>query len=396
MGGNQENATGPFRLRTRARISAHVIWDYIVRPTASAPDDVPWCAEAASVAWLTHALCRDHPEARVLSAKVAGGSDGSSIRRGITLTYNEAGDRVGLPRHLFVKVTPSLLTRLTAGLVAAREGAFYRRIRPSLPIETPCLYHTANDPQSGRSIHLFEDLTLTKQARFCQWGTVITRTLAEDMVELLATMHGTFYDSPRFQTDLAWLDTYADYARISARSGARGGHEQAMDRAAPLVPSALMARRDEIWPMLLAGIEAHARQPPTLLHSDVHLGNWYITGANRMGLCDWALVCRGDWARDLAYALSTHLAIDDRRAWERRLIEHYLDRLHAHGGPRVAFDEAWRRYRQQLFGALMMWTPTLCPSPTRPAMQAEAMSFEMIRRIATAIDDLDALDSHEG
>ena len=52
---------------------------------------------------------------------------------------------------------------------------------------------------------------------------------------------------------------------------------------------------------------------------------------------------------------------------------------------------AWQHYRQQLPGALLMWTPTLCHPPTMPDMQPDAVSFEMIRRITTAISDLGVL-----
>lgn len=393
--GSQSGGDGSFRLRTRARVSAHVIWDYHFRPVAHSQDEVPWSAEAISPQWLSDVLCRGHDGARVESVTSDGGSDGSSVRRRITVGYNKAGKASGLPEHLFAKTTPSLLTRLTAGLVAPREGAFYEQIRPGVAIETPVHYRSASDPISGRSLHLFEDMTVTKGVRFCDSRTVITRALAEDMADLLATLHGTFYDSPRFAGDLSWLGTYEGYVRTSAKNGARNGHERAMVLAEPVVPAAVTARREEIWPMLMAALDAHAEEPVTLLHSDVHLGNWYITGAERMGLCDWAIAGKGHWARDFAYAISTSLAIEDRRAWERDLLRRYLDRLEAAGGPRVSFDHGWNRYRQQLFGALMMWTPTLCPSPTRPEMQTEEMSLTMIGRITAAIGDTGALDSQK-
>jgi len=358
-----------------------------------APDEVPWRAEAATAEWLTAVLCAGHEHARVEAVKTDGGSQGSSVRRRMTLTYNDAGRQAGLPEHLFAKATPSLLTRLTAGLVAPREGAFYQQIKAALPIEAPGHYWSGADMVSGRSLHLFEDLSVTKAARFCNHTTQISRAQAEDMVGLLAIMHGSFHNSARFSGDLAWLRGYVDYAEGSARNGARNGHERAMTLAAAVIPAEVTARREEIWPALQAGIAAHRKGPVTLLHSDVHLGNWYITGENRMGLCDWALVCKGHWARDFAYAVSTSLAAADRRAWERDLLVLYLERLHANGGPNVAFADAWRSYRQQLFGALMMWTPTLCPSPTRPEMQTEATSLEMIRRITTAIAELGALDA---
>jgi hypothetical protein len=70
--------------------------------------------------------------------------------------------------------------------------------------------------------------------------------------------------------------------------------------------------------------------------------------------------------------------------------------MHVIGGISLDFDEAWLRYRQQTFAALLMWTPTLCHPPTMPDMQPEAMSLEMIRRITAAMSDLDSFDSLRG
>ena len=128
-----------------------------------------------------------------------------------------------------------------------------------------------------------------------------------------------------------------------------------------------------------------------MVHSDVHPGNWYLTAEGLPGLCDWQCIAQGHWARDLAYALASMASIEQRRAWERDLVAHYLARLALHGGPRVSFDHAWQRYGGQLPGALLMWTPTLCHPPTMPDMQPEDVSLEMIRRLTTAIDDLGVL-----
>jgi len=129
----------------------------------------------------------------------------------------------------------------------------------------------------------------------------------------------------------------------------------------------------------------------TVIHSDVHLGNWYITEDSRMGLSDWARVCRGHWGRDLAYALMTVLTVEDRREWERQLIERYCAAMSEVSKQRLGFDLAWEAYRAQACVALLMWTPTLCPPPTLPDMQPEATSMEMIHRITSAMDDLDVL-----
>lgn len=128
--------------------------------------------------------------------------------------------------------------------------------------------------------------------------------------------------------------------------------------------------------------------PQTLLHNDPHRGNWYITGAGRMGLLDWQTNCFGHWSRDLAYALPTLLTVDQRRAWEYDLLCRY--RLRAELDETV--DEAWLRYRQQLAGGLLFWAPTLRPSRGFPDMQPRTLAVELLTRITTAMVDHDTVD----
>ena len=66
------------------------------------------------------------------------------------MTYNAAGAAAGLPTRLFAKTTPSLLTRLSSGMVADREGGFFRDLRPGLNIEAPVGYWSGRDAVSGR------------------------------------------------------------------------------------------------------------------------------------------------------------------------------------------------------------------------------------------------------
>ena len=378
-------------LRTRARIGAHVVWDALTRPHACERGDVPWSADAITPEWITAVVGDPQSGARATRVHVGGGDQGSSVRRQVEVTWNEAGVLAGLPTRLFAKTTPTLLTRLSSGMAAAGEGRFFRELRGELEVETPVLVHSAHDRASGRSIHLFDDLVASRKARFCNHQSEISRAQAEQIVDTLAALHALFYASPRFDADLRWVTTYEAFFRTGASNGIREGHDLAMVAAADVIPPALLARKSEIWPAALRALALHEREPRTLLHSDVHLGNWYVTGDGRLGLCDWALVCKGHWARDVAYALMTTLATPDRRAWERDLLGRYLERMRA-SGLALGFDAAWDRYRAQSFAALLMWTPTLRHPPTMPDMQPEAMSREMIARICAAIVDLEALD----
>ena len=84
------------------------------------------------------------------------------------------------------------------------------------------------------------------------------------------------------------------------------------------------------------------------------------------------------------------LEVEDRRAWERDLLGRYLERS---GMPESA-DEAWLRYRQQLIGALLKWSPTLHTPAGFPEMQPPALARELLRRITAAMVDLDALGAY--
>ena len=73
----------------------------------------------------------------------------------------------------------------------------------------------------------------------------------------------------------------------------------------------------------------------------------------------------------------------------------YLDRLRAAGGPQISYATAFLAYRQQLLTALTWWTITLHPAPGMPDMQPRDSTEEFIRRISTAMDDVDSLDSFD-
>lgn len=315
------------------------------------------------------------------------------MRRAIQVSYNETGQQAGLVSAFFSKSTPTLLTRLSSGMSAAQEAKFFSQLRRELQIEAPVHRYSTYDRETGRSFHLWEDLTVTRRARFLGYRDTMTVAQAEQALQILAQLHGRYFESARFGDDLAWIPPYEAFHRAGDRSGTRAGHDVAMGVAEHLIPPEVIRRKDEIWPKAEAMLDLHSTEPRAVIHSDVHLGNWYVTGDGAVGLCDWQCISRGHWSRDLAYSLSTVLEVDERRAAERQLIGGYLERLHEFGGPKVDFDAAWLRYRQQLFAALLMWTPTLRHPATMPDMQPEEMSMKMIHRITSAMADLDAFDA---
>jgi aminoglycoside phosphotransferase (APT) family kinase protein len=378
------------------KISGRVAYERLARPMARLYDDVPCTPYAVTAEWLTAVLCGKVPGAIVTQVEVKPASAGTHERHQLTVSYNEEGRRAGLPVSIFTKSLPSIVTRMIGGFngTARVEGSFFTQIRPELEIEAPLCYHSAYDRRTFAAIHLLEDLVATKSATFCNHKTYVTRAMADDMIDLLASLHGRFYGDPTLAERYRWLASYPRWFTIgAAKMGTEYYTRKAFDAAAHVIPANVMARRDDVWPATMRALALHDSEPQGLIHSDVHIGNWYRTGAGQMGLCDWQCLSRGHWSRDFAYAVTASLTPDNRRSWERELLARYVERFAEKTGVKPEFDLSFLRYRQQIVHALAMWTITLCHSPLLPNMQPEDTTLTMIERMTTAMADLDALDS---
>jgi aminoglycoside phosphotransferase (APT) family kinase protein len=380
-----------------ARVALSVASDRLSPPTLRTAVDVPSRIDDITPRWLTAVLQRALPGVEVDTVSTDGVSLGTSVRARLHLQY--ATDHDNQPATMFVKSTPTFTTRIANGLTgtAPTEAGFYRELRPLLDIEAPRGYHGAFDDTSWRSIQIIEDLVATKDASFCSPAHVISADEALQVVRQLAALHAQGMKLPRVATDRPqWLRTYAQWWDRSLRVvGVKRSHLRGVTAAVDngVLPAALRGRGTDLWDGFLRSVQAHRTLPTTLLHGDVHLGNWYVTGTGGMGLCDWQCVSAGHWSRDLAYALATTLDVEQRRGRDRELVECYLDGLRQGGAPPVTFAEAWQLYRRQLLGALVMWTPTYRPPPFLPDMQPVEVTEEMLRRIGTAIVDLDSLSA---
>ena len=358
------------------------------------PAVLPVSFDDITTQWLTGTLCRNHPGAEVVDYRLEPVEQGTTNRIRLHVVYNATGEEAGLSTRLFCKASQGLANRIALGLSGAAEAEvnFYSHVRPCVDIEAPRAAFANIDTNTFNSIVMLEDLS-DLVSEFCTHRTVITRAQVEDQLALLAKVHGAGYNDPRTREHLDGFTTWVEYFNNTLAFGMREGSEEGFRRADDLIPSRLHNRHAEIWPATVAAVEVNHTLPPTLAHGDVHLKNWYITKTGRMGLSDWQCVSRGHWGRDFGYTIGTALTIEDRRAWERDLLDFYLDHLHAAGGPKVSFDEGWLHYRQQLMTALTWWTITYNPAPGMPDMQPIETAREFVKRLATAIDDVESLDS---
>jgi hypothetical protein len=362
------------------------------RAPASPADGVPRSPAQVSPEWLTAALCRDAAGTRIVSVAQIAASSGTTDRAVLELACEGDPRAVGLPRRVFVKCTSSLAQRLLLGLGGLLEGepGFYAHVRPHLAIEAPAGYFAALDRRSWRSIVVIEDVVFTRGASFPRAGESLTPVQVEELLAGAAAWHGALWQSPQLAR-WRWLKTPAEQMQvIDALIGLANRIPAGWRRAQDVIPAGVWSRRRDLLEAMRRSLQIVSREPRTYLHGDLHLANTYRTAAGRLGVCDWQVGLRGCWAHDVAYLLASALTVEDRRASERELLRSYLLRLEASGGGHVAFARAWDAYRQATLYPHFAWLYTLGRSRHQPGFQPPELALEVIRRIATAIDDLDS------
>jgi hypothetical protein len=375
------------------RIAYHVAKERLTNPRPTSLREVPPSPQHLTDEWLTLALCDGVRGAKVVGHRLHGRDDGTSSRVRLTVEYNDAGRDAGLPTQLFTKSGPTFKTRLisAAANLSRIEANFYAHVRPQLDIEAPVTRYSAWDPVSNRQLLLVDDMAATAGAQF---GTVLTRTLtraqAQDVVDTLATLHAHFWEAPLQRMYGTWLQSSYDWAAtLNVTIGAEKRILSGFERGRHVIPPSVYARRAEVHPALMRSLEINISGPQTMLHSDVHPGNWYVTAGGRMGLCDWQCITQGGWARDIAYALSSHLTPEQRREWEHDLVTRHGRRLAEAGIEPPDPEDAFLAYRQQIPHAMLMWLATLGRHPLQDQLQPDDITLELIRRICIAADELD-------
>lgn len=357
-------------------------------------DDMPPTYESITDEWLTDVLGRDVAGAAVVAHELGPEDNGTSNRRRIRVEWNDAGRAAGLIEKFFCKGTQSLESRYMLGMAGGvqAEVDFYNVLYPKVGVIAPPPLFARYDPHTLNSIVILEDLA--DQVSFNTMETELSFEHCQSQMRLLAQLHSKYYESPALETELGMFSRWEDFFRVIAfEAGFEDACIRGFTEAEAVVPARLFARESEVWPATLKCVDLHETMPRGITHNDVHLKNWYVRPDGEMGINDWQNTCRGNGSRDLAYCISTAVVPEKRREWERDLIKYYIEEFAARGGPALDFDVTFKRYRQQLFAALAWWSGTLGQPPDAPAMQPPETSLEFIRRVCTAIDDLDALDS---
>ena len=241
----------------------------------------------------------------------------------------------------------------------ANEVRFYNDIRPQLDIEMPQVLGAAYDHDSHRFLLLLEDLTLR--------GAVFPNVLRDNSVEevksvldVVATLHAYFWQSPRFTSDLSNFETHVDGTLNDFMIGDvihHINHEIATNPFKQNIMAMLDMSSEQMLGNMIAMQRHQASLPQTVLHGDTHIGNTYLLPDGKAGLLDLQLSVRGYCMHDVSYLISTALPVDQRRTHEQPLIRYYLERLASYGVDKPpTFAEVWPEYQRAIvWGVYIGW-----------------------------------------
>ncbi len=290
----------------------------------------------------------------------AGGGEVSTAGRiAITVSYADERD---WPTSLMVKVSRPALP---AHPLYRNEVAVYRHLRPELgpPIRAPRCFGADFDETTGTFALVLEDLR-DAGAEFWNVTKPTAHGQIRSLLEGLAALHARYWASPRFDTDLAWVQPHVS------------GELHTLFNHPDLVPAMI---RDEIatnqfkrelveqigqsaatLDAQMKRVQLHqAALVPTVCHGDAHIGNTYAIGHDT-GFVDWQLTARGHHMHDVHYMIVTGLSVEQRRAHEGELLAHYLEHLAAAGVENPpTFTTAWNEYRRAVvWGLYIGWLTT--------------------------------------
>ncbi|NRA03600.1 MAG: phosphotransferase [Myxococcales bacterium] len=337
-----------------------------------------------SIDWLATHL--DLEPQLIRSASIEEVHSGTATRSRLRIRYAEALTAAPGPASLFIKSRPQDFASALFGALfelGGNEVSFYRHIRPGLPVKTPGVYYCEGD--SKNYVMLLEDLT----DRGCDFRDLTSQCSLEDarsVVTTLAQLHARFWQSQRFETDLAWVNRFETnrddrllklVRQLSVPIAYKKFSQVFPERIREVIPQLMnnYHRLEQQW----------AQEPRTLLHGDAHLGNMYFQDG-QAGLLDWQVSQYGQGMRDIGYFLINSMDEELRLAHQEELIRHYLLTLHDLGVA-LDFDTAWRQYRLQ---SVYAWIAGVVTAPSN--FQEKSVVTSGLSRSCKAILDLDAIE----
>lgn len=314
---------------------------------------------------------------------------GTTDRARLFIEWNQVGKDAGLPETAFAKGTPSQTrSRFLLAFLAANqsEARFFNEVYPEIDDLTIRPY-VSRSGTGGRYVVAFEDIA-QDDVELYDIDSAAPVEHVEGVIDVLAKLHGRYWQSPRFSTDLSWLNCHSERTGISVLKRIYSWSGDKFFKQDRDVPES-MRRLTHLFTKNQDVLEkVWDSMPRTLTHGDCHLGNSYYTrSSGTSGIYDWQAVHLMHGIRDFAYFMVTSVPVDTRRQHEESLMRRYVDGLGAAGVGDEApdFKEAWDLYRLL---AVEGWM-TVVVTGAFGGLQSEERVIAATERGVAAMEDLE-------
>ncbi|KAI2466722.1 aminoglycoside phosphotransferase [Annulohypoxylon bovei var. microspora] len=298
--------------------------------TEPSTDRLPTIPAEVTAQWLESKLGH-----KIRSASLTRSIFGTASKLFFSVRYaEEVADPSSRPAEICVKgvFDPEMLESQPWTLsLAQREANFFAKIAPTIKhMGYPKGWWGGTSDRQG--IAIMSDLT----HEGCTFPPEVASYPVEkalDGAAQIAGLHAQFWG--KSQDDYPWISNDYD---VAMKFIAEPWDSVVREAGRPKLPEYLMdgARVKRVQD------KYYARRNPrfrTLLHGDTHLGNVYFTAEGHTRFLDWSAFHFASCFHDLVYFVSTTLTIEDRRAHEMEVLDHYLATLHRLGGPKFDRDD---------------------------------------------------------
>lgn len=271
-----------------------------------------------------------------------------------------------------------------------REISFFNDIAPSVEVPMPHCIFAGVAPETGDSVVLLEDLVGYEPG---DQGVGADADAVRRIIDAIAPLHAAWFG----RTDQPVLDGHMRVG-TSWVDGFMPGFDANWERGVELFA-------DVIDPSIVQAAPHYARHvpdlmrrlgqsPQTLVHGDVRLDNIMFGTApshHPIVVIDWQAVMVSAPCQDIAYLMGQSLHVDERRAHERELIEHYHRRLVEHGCDGYPLDQIEADY--ELAALFVLAYAMIIGGLADGAPEAGVtLGREVLRRNAALVADRGLLD----
>jgi hypothetical protein len=271
------------------------------------------------------------------------------------LTYDQPA--AAAPRSLIVKLpTRDVSLRATAAVFrpGAKETWFYRRIAPRNQLAAPRCYYSADDPTTGESVLLLEDLATAQRISHV---TGVSAEAARLALRALAALHARWW---RLATalEMVELQTIEGPGEAGANLVERlyaEGWPQFVARGVAPIPPEVRCFGDRLVGRLIQAEALLDEAAQTLIHGDFRLDNMLFTlpsAAPTCWLLDWEDVSFASPAIDLTWFLGGCLPLANSHQ-EELLLRFYHSCLVAGGVTDYTGEQCQRDYRHALISSFV-------------------------------------------